>query len=67
MQSKATVATEKGARYMKALVNHFSRKIDASYKGNQGQISFGFGRCEVEAQSGRLIFIAESELQPQLT
>ena len=66
MKSKAIVPTEKGARYMKALVNHFSRKVEASYAENQGSISFGFGRCEIEAGADALVFIAESEAQPQL-
>ena len=52
---------------MKALVNHFSRKVDASYDGNNGSISFGFGRCDIEAQSDALIFVAESDDQPSLS
>ncbi|MFK7803763.1 MAG: DUF2218 domain-containing protein [Anaerolineae bacterium] len=67
MKEIATAPTKKGARYMKALVNHFSRKGDATYEGNQGSISFGFGRCEIEAQSDTLIFIAEGETQQKLT
>ena len=51
---------------MKALVNHFSRKIDASYEGNHGSISFGFGQCEIKAQSDSLIFMTESDNQPNL-
>ena len=52
---------------MKALVNHFSRKIDASYEGNLGSISFGFGRCEIEAQPDSLNFVAESDNQTDLS
>ena len=66
MKTIATVSTEKGARYMKALVNHFSRKIDATYEGNHGSIAFGFGRCEIEAQSDSLIFVAKSDNQTNL-
>lgn len=66
MKKKAVVSTDKGARYMKALVNHFSRKIDASYEGNQGSIAFDFGRCDIEAQDDSLIFVAESNTQPEL-
>lgn len=66
MKTIATVSTEKGARYMKALVNHFSRKIDASYEGDRGSISFGFGRCEIEAQTDSLIFVADSDNQSNL-
>ena len=51
---------------MKALVNHFSSKVEAAYDGNRGSISFGFGRCEIEAQNDALIFVAESDTQPKL-
>lgn len=51
---------------MKALVNHFSSKVDATYDGDRGSISFGFGRCEIEAQNEALIFVAESDTQPKL-
>ncbi len=66
MKNKATVSTKKGARYMKALVNHFSRKIEASYEGDRGSISFDFGRCEIEALSDSLVFVVESGTQPEL-
>lgn len=52
---------------MKALVNHFGRKVDATYEGNRGSISFGFGRCEIEAQDDALVFVAESASQQKLT
>ncbi len=61
MKTTALVSTEKAARYMKALVNHFSRKIVASYEGNHGTISFDFGRCELKAENGNLIVSAESQ------
>ena len=66
MKTKSIVKTEKGGRYMKALVNHFSRKVEAIYDGNFGSISFGFGRCSIEAQDNSLIFTAESDTQPKL-
>ena len=44
MQTKATVQTEKADRYMKALINHFSRKVNAAYSGNAGYVECGFGR-----------------------
>ena len=40
----------KAARYMKALCNHFSRKADASYEGNQGQVTLTAGKCEMLAE-----------------
>ncbi len=55
-QSTATVQTEKAARYMKAMINHFGRKTDAAYEGNRGYVEFGFGRCEIEAQDEALSF-----------
>lgn len=66
MKKMATTPTKKGARYMKALVNHFGHKVDATYEGNYGSISFGFGRCEIEAQSDALIFVVESDNQLKL-
>lgn len=67
MKTIATISTAKGTRYMKALVNHFSRKVDATYEGNQGSIAFGFGRCDIKAQNDALIFIAQSDTPANCT
>lgn len=61
MRSVATVQTDKAGRYLKALVNHFSRKVSASYEGDQGTIAFGFGTCLLQVDSERLGIHAESD------
>lgn len=46
---------------MKALVNHFSRKVTAVYTDDTGYIEFGFGRCDIQANDNTLTFQAASE------
>lgn len=57
----ATIETSKPERLMKALCNHFARKITAHYKGNKGTIEFGDGKCELTATASTLTFQAEAE------
>jgi uncharacterized protein len=57
----ATIETDKAERLMKALCNHFARKITARYEGDKGYIEFGGGKCEITATSSTLKFLAESE------
>ena len=61
MFTTATVRTEKAERYMKALCNHFSRKVAASYEGKRGSVDFGFGSCLLEAKDDALILKVESD------
>lgn len=61
MFTTATVKTEKAERYMKALCNHFGRKVAASYEGNKGSVDFGFGSCLLEATDDALILKVESD------
>ena len=56
MKATATVQTKKAQRYMKAMVNHFSQKTTAAYEDDSGYVEFGFGRCDIEAQSETLSF-----------
>jgi len=58
----ATLETDKAERLMKALCNHFARKITARYEGNKGYIEFGDGKCEITANSNTLIFQAEADI-----
>ena len=60
MNSTATIQTGKAPRYMKALVNHFSRKVTAVYTNDSGYIEFGFGRCDIQANDDTLTFQATS-------
>ena len=66
MRSTSTVQTGKAPRYMKALVNHFSRKADAAYDGDSGYIEFEFGRCDIQAQPDKLSFTLNSPGEAEL-
>ena len=57
----AALETDKAERLIKALCNHFARKITARYEGNKGYIEFGDGKCEITATSSTLTFQAEAE------
>ena len=57
----ATLPTDKAERLMKALCNHFARKITAHYEGNKGYIEFVDGKCELTATSSTLKFQAEAD------
>lgn len=58
---KATVKTENAGRIIKTLCNHFARKVDASYEGNNGRINFPFGDCQLTAQEDALLINIEAE------
>lgn len=57
----AIIETEKAERLMKALCNHFARKITARYEGDKGYIGFQDGACELTAKSNSLMFQVEAE------
>lgn len=61
MIQMAAVPTDKAERLMKALCNHFARKIDAKYEGDKGYIKFGDGTCEVTASADLLTLKVEAE------
>lgn len=61
MIQMAAVPTDKAERLMKALCNHFARKIDANYEGDKGYIKFGDGTCEITASSDLLTLKVEAE------
>lgn len=48
-KSQAQVFTPKASRYLKALCNHFNRKVTAEYNESQGAVYFGFGDCVMVA------------------
>lgn len=52
--AQGQVKTEKAQRYLKALCNHFSHKVQASYSDDRGHVDFGFGTCEMQAEADRL-------------
>jgi len=57
----ATIETNKAERLMKALCNHFARKITARYEGDKGYIEFGDGKCEITATSSTLTLQVKAE------
>lgn len=59
----AEVATPKASRYLKALCNHFARKVTATYDDNHGRVNFPFGDCQLQATDStlHLTVTAESE------
>jgi uncharacterized protein len=57
----ATIETDKAERLMKALCNHFARKITARYEGNKGYLEFGDGKWDLTATSSTLKFQAEAD------
>ena len=46
---------------MKALVNHFGKKVEASYEGDSGYVMLPFGRCEIRASNDLLSFSLDGE------
>ena len=55
LKAQAQVTTPKAARYLKALCNHFSRKVTAEYDDNHGTVQFGIGDCEMVADAAALV------------
>lgn len=54
--STATVATERGGRYIKQLCSHFSKKADSTFDEHSGHTRFEFGECRMSAQAQSLTF-----------
>ena len=61
MKRIAIIETEKAGRLMKALCNHFARKITASYEGDKGYIKFQDGTCELTATAISLTLQVEAD------
>jgi len=49
LKAQATVETPKASRYLKALCNHFNRKVTAEYTDTTGNVQFGFADCQMTA------------------
>ncbi len=68
MNQIATIETNKAERLMKALCNHFARKINAHYEGNKGYIEFvGMGKCEITATASSLTLQVDAENEDNLS
>ena len=61
LHAQASVTTEKASRYLKALCNHFNKKVSAVYEDNHGVVQFGFGVCEMDVQGEQLIMRVQAE------
>lgn len=62
----ASIPTDRAERLMKALCNHFARKITAHYEADKGYIEFGDGKCEITATPSTLTLQVEAESAEQL-
>jgi hypothetical protein len=49
LQSRASVTTTSGRRYMAQLCSHFSHKLTAAWDDKGGCIEFPFGACRLKA------------------
>ena len=58
--SRAEVATDKPAAYMRQLCKHFGHKVDAWFGEDSGYIQFDFGRCELHARDGQLELVVSA-------
>ncbi len=59
------VETEKESRYLKALCNHFNRKVTAEYD-DRGTVDFGFGHCQMTADATSLTIHIQAENEDQI-
>lgn len=66
-QSKATIKTEKGSRYLQQLCKHFGHKIPVEFDAHSGQIAFPFGTCRLGASAGGLSVSCNAADEAQLT
>ena len=63
IESVATVTTERPARYLKQLISHLGREVDAeqSEDGQTGTLTFCSGGCTLTAEPGTLRMTARAE------
>jgi uncharacterized protein len=54
LTSRADIATERPAPYMRQLCRHFGHKADSSFDDRSGYIQFEFGRCDLQAADHEL-------------
>lgn len=60
-QAQTRIQTDRASRYLKALCNHFSRKVSAQYSDNEGVVQFGFADCEMVADDHSLKITVEAD------
>lgn len=61
LKAQAVIETSKASRYLKALCNHFDRKVSAQYTDSQGTVEFGFADCKMKAVDNTLIIDVQAE------
>jgi hypothetical protein len=61
LTAQAKVETEKAERYLKALCNHFNKRVTAKYGDNHGSVQFGFGNCQMDADANALVIRIQAE------
>lgn len=62
-EAAARVETAKATRYLKAMCNHFDRKVNAGYSGNTGRVQFPFGSCSFVAEDDALLINVTADSQ----
>lgn len=63
IESVAEVATERPERYLKQLISHLGREVDAEQAedGCSGALTFSAGNCALAAETGTLRMTARAE------
>lgn len=64
--ARTQVQTDKAERYLKALCNHFSRKVTATYDDRHGEVQFSIGNCQMEADANTLTIQVRAENEENL-
>ena len=67
MESTARVSTERPARYIKQLAQHFGNRIETRYDDDGGSLNFEYGRCELVAEDGAIVLRAQADDDEKLT
>ena len=58
--STAHVPTAESARYMKQLCRHFAHRVPAVFDENEGEVTFEFGVCRLQAGPAELLLRANA-------
>ncbi|CAM3419492.1 DUF2218 domain-containing protein [Stackebrandtia soli] len=64
--SVASVATDRGGRYIKQLCSHFNQKADSTFDEKTGHTVFAFGEARMTAESETLELQVSAESEELL-
>lgn len=67
LSAQASVLTPRASRYLKALCNHFDRKVTAEYDDNRGTVNLGFGTCQMVAEADSLVIRVQADDEQNFT